>query len=279
MRHLDTMEPGGYPFDDISIKYLQEMHDDRDAFLYAIFGDSKIVRGVQLNAQSNLYSDGLISIGGKLYHFVGGAPQAKISKKTIATKRQYEDGIQKKAFVNEFYEFGTAGTDAINFSTLKRWYHNQPILKEIKYVGASVANANLPDGWFIADGTNGTDDLRSKFIVGLDSRDTDYSSIGKSGGEKKHQLSESEMPSHKHAGTITPAGTHQHGIEDGAGGDDGAGRVVAGSDYGIQDLSLAKTKNAGEHIHGVTLNDTGGDQSHENRPPFYTLLIIQFVGI
>tara|TARA_B110000285_G_scaffold212071_1_gene255308 strand:- start:1332 stop:2099 length:768 start_codon:yes stop_codon:yes gene_type:complete len=255
MKHLDIMEQGGYPFDDISINYLQQMHNERDSFIQAVFGDNKIVKGAVLNTQSNIFSDGLISVGGKLYHFVGGAPQAKISKKKIETKRQYEDGNQKKAFINEFYEFGENGTDAVDFSDLKRWYPNQPITKEIKYVGSTVTNATLPEGWFIADGANGTDDLRSKFVVGFDSRDADYNAVGEIGGSKKHNLTEQEMPSHK------------HGMENGAGGDDGAGRVVAGSDYGIQDLSKAFTK------------QTGGSQPHENRPPYYTMQIIQFVGV
>lgn len=254
MRHLDTMQEGGYPFDDVSIEFLQQMHNDRDSFLHAVFGDSKILKGIVLNVQNNTYSDGLIAVDGKLYHFVGGAPNTKISKQKIETTRQYEDGNQKKAFVNEFYEFGENGTDVIDFSTLKRWYQNQPISKEIKYVGASVTNETLPEGWFIADGSNGTDDLRSKFLVGFDTRDLDYNVVGKTGGSKKHQLTENEMPSHK------------HGMEDGAGGDDGSGRVVAGSDYGIQDLSLAFTK------------EVGGNMPHENRPPYYVMVIIQFIG-
>jgi hypothetical protein len=256
MKHLDTMEQGGYPFDDISINYLQQMHDERDSFIQAVFGDNKIVKGVVLNTQSNLFSDGLISINGKLYHFVGGSPNAKISKIRVETKRQYEDGLQKKAFINEFYQFGETGTDAVDFSSLSRWYQNQPIAKEIKYVGASVTNATLPEGGYIADGTNGTDDLRSKFIVGFDDRDADYNAIGETGGSKKHQLTEQEMPS------------HIHGMEDGAAGDGGVGRLTSGSSTdALQSAESSFTK------------ETGGDQPHENRPPYYTMLIIQFVGV
>lgn len=38
-----------------------------------------------------------------------------------------------------------------------------------------------------------------KTLVGLDSSDTDFNSIGKTGGEKTHKLTVDEMPSHKHA--------------------------------------------------------------------------------
>ena len=81
MRKLDIMQEGGYPFDDVTIAYLQQMHDDRDSFLHTVFGDYKIVKGVILNVQTNIYSDGLITVDGKMFHFVGGAPNAKISKK------------------------------------------------------------------------------------------------------------------------------------------------------------------------------------------------------
>ena len=129
MRHLDTMEQGGYPFDDISIAYLQQMHDDRDSFIHAIFGDDKILQGLIFNPATNSYSDGLITTNGKLYHFVGGASNQKISKITLETKRAYEDGNQKKAFINEFYQFGSNGADVVDFSTLKR-VKNLPELME-----------------------------------------------------------------------------------------------------------------------------------------------------
>jgi hypothetical protein len=256
MKYLDTMEPGGYPFDDVSINFLQQMHNDRDSFLNAVFGNLKIVKGIVFNSSTNRYSDGLITVNDKLYHFVGGAPQTVITKKTVETKRAYEDGLQKKAFINEFYEFGTSGSDVVDFSTLKRWYQYQPIIKEIKYVGSNVTNATLPEGWFIADGQNGTDNLKSKFIVGLDPNDVDYNAVGKTGGEKRHALTENEMPSHK------------HGLEDtGAYNDTGGGFIVAGNGGANQGLD------------GAFTDSKGGGQSHENRPPYYVMIIIQFVGI
>mgnify|MGYP000100182694 CR=1 FL=1 len=206
MKHLDEMQPGGYPFDDISIAYLQQMHNDRDSFIHSVFGDNKIVKGVVLNAQSNLYSDGLITVGGKLYHFVGGTPNATISKKIIETKRFYEDGLEKKAFINEFYEFGASGTDAIDFSELKRiknlselefdenlinkqpnwnendstkidFIRNKPILVSTKIFGKVKYNGGVPASSLSVSGN-----LSSAQILNTDGYDqrikVNFSSVG-----------------------------------------------------------------------------------------------------
>lgn len=49
--------------------------------------------------------------------------------------------------------------------------------------------------------------LKGKVCLGLDEDDTDFSEIGKSGGEKTHTLTVAEMPSHKHKLTFTSAGS------------------------------------------------------------------------
>ena len=146
MKHLDAMQEGGYPFDDVSIAYLQEMHDNRDSFLVSVFGDKKIVKGIELNTQSNLYSDGLLTVNGKLYHFVGGAPQAIISKKVIETKRTQEDGVDKKAYINEFYEFGANGTDQVNFADLIR-------VKNLHELATDETLINVQPNWVENNGT------------------------------------------------------------------------------------------------------------------------------
>jgi microcystin-dependent protein len=68
-----------------------------------------------------------------------------------------------------------------------------------------------PVGWALCDGTNGTPDLRGRFIVGYDPSDPDYNATGLTGGEKSHTLSQTEMPGHVHSvtGSTTTNGVHK----------------------------------------------------------------------
>lgn len=105
-------------------------------------------------------------------------------------------------------------------------------------------------GWGLADGVttdgiNTTDDLQSLFIVGRNPSDSNYANIGDTGGESHVTLTVNEMPSH----------THTQEWLSGSGGADGSGGNLVD---GHQNTS-----------------STGGDQPHENRPPYYTVLMIQ----
>ncbi len=65
--------------------------------------------------------------------------------------------------------------------------------------------ASIPAGWQLCDGTNGTPDLRDRFVVGARQDSGGISmtnvsgSLTKIGGEAKHILTIVEMPAHSHA--------------------------------------------------------------------------------
>lgn len=75
----------------------------------------------------------------------------------------------------------------------------------------SGSSASIPSGWFLCNGSNGTPDLRDKFVVGAGST---YA-VGATGGAttgtptiNSHTLTTSEIPSHSHgAGTLAVTGT------------------------------------------------------------------------
>ena len=61
---------------------------------------------------------------------------------------------------------------------------------------------NVPAGWALCDGTQGTPDLRNKFVLGVDQNNNNstYRTIGQGGGSltTSFTLNASQMPSHTH---------------------------------------------------------------------------------
>lgn len=149
----------------------------------------------------------------------------------------------------------------------------------------SGASSAIPTGWLLCNGTNGTPDLRDRFIVGAGSS---YA-VGATGGADSVTLTSNQIPSHTHVITATadttgahahtltdPGHTHAYTVVSGAGG------IGGGYNYGQVQTSTASATtgitmaSAGSHTHAITATaaTTGGGQSHENRPPYYALCFI-----
>jgi microcystin-dependent protein len=112
-----------------------------------------------------------------------------------------------------------------------------------------------PAGWALCDGLGGRPDLRGRFIAGYHPGDFDYNTIGKVGGAKTHLLTISEMPSHAHQLPVDGLGatTDRQSLVSSANADEGFPPSPVQPDF--------------------TANQ-GGNQPHENRPPYYTLAYI-----
>tara|TARA_B100000131_G_scaffold308791_1_gene338535 strand:- start:18 stop:1049 length:1032 start_codon:yes stop_codon:yes gene_type:complete len=111
--------------------------------------------------------------------------------------------------------------------------------------------ATIPTGFVLCDGSNGTPDLRGRFVVGHHPNNNDYD-INDTGGSESVTLTVAQMPSHKHDTTFDnkkyfPGGGSTSISFGGAGG------------YPADTFSMS---------------NEGGGQSHENRPPYYALCYI-----
>jgi len=128
--------------------------------------------------------------------------------------------------------------------------------------------ATIPKGWSLCDGSNGTPDLRNRFIVGAGST---YS-VGTTGGSNTVTLSTTQIPSHTHTASSASAGSHEHSYDHCV---TSSGVGASGSFmYGVTGPRAFDTDSAGAHTHTITVNNSGGGQSHENRPPYYALAYI-----
>jgi microcystin-dependent protein len=69
---------------------------------------------------------------------------------------------------------------------------------------------NVPTGWVLCDGSNGTPDLRDRFVVGASQNDQGVAksnvsgSLTQTGGEASHTLTIAEMPAHTHSVQVFP---------------------------------------------------------------------------
>ena len=133
---------------------------------------------------------------------------------------------------------------------------------------------DIPNGWALCDGTNNTPDLRGRFIVGAGGA---YN-LGDTGGEEQVTLTVDQMPAHMH--TIHEDGYHNHGftIYDANDLNWDGDNYNTGTDDNVGGGSQTRyTHGAGNHSHGM--NASGGNQPHENRPPYYALVFIMKLPI
>ena len=129
----------------------------------------------------------------------------------------------------------------------------------------SGSPSDVPVGWALCDGNNGTPDLRGRFILGI----SNIHLLNQIGGEENHLLTLSEMPSHNHFGVTDYSGDHQHLT-----GSITPGPHMKGGD-GYQFATANQyTGIAGNHFHNVNIGFSGGNQPHNTMPPFYALAYI-----
>ena len=61
-------------------------------------------------------------------------------------------------------------------------------------------NPNIPKGWALCNGQNGTPDLRGRFILGTGQGEgLSNRPFNEKGGEENHLLNDNEIPEHSHA--------------------------------------------------------------------------------
>jgi len=121
---------------------------------------------------------------------------------------------------------------------------------------------SIPSGWYLCDGTNGTPDLRDRFIVGAG---TTYS-VAATGGSK-----DAILVSHTHTATSTvtdPGHFHNYSVVSTSGGAGGGT-----SSYTNTASVATTTKTTGITV--ATSNTTEGvSGTNANLPPYYALAYV-----
>lgn len=300
MNNINFNQTGGFPLSTNILDAMQEAYQLFNELGEAV-GKNCILSGC--NTVGVNISDGVVVINGEILPFKG---SGNFTGATVAVRETIENKIFEDATSNpviyQRYAQLTTG-EGIPFSSLPRIKPMVELTKAAVPVGLismwSGALRNIPLGWVLCDGQNGTPDLRNRFIVGagLDNNEIDFTSkyrVGNTGGLDKVSLSLEQMPKHKHTGTTTHGGAHSHAYQDSyereindidglvLGGKTyvGTGRGNSGLGWGRDYLYWRNhtTSSSTTHSHDLVLNEVGNSEAHENRPPYYALAFIMFKG-
>ncbi|QSS96575.1 phage baseplate protein [Psychroflexus sp. ALD_RP9] len=281
------VEGGGFPGTSKTWRHIAEMIQQVADTAAASLGDNAIITGVE-NTGSTI-SNGIVVINGEIFTFQGGQAKTHVEIIQQVEQTQYlkdADGDGSGDIIDTYFERYAKLTNTaegnVALSDFKRLKTQLELSKRIHPQTVQMYFGSITDieqGWQLCDGTNGTPDLSGRFVVGLDPNDDDYNEIGKSGGSKRHTLTQAEMPQHNHSGNTNPAGNHRHQIPNDNTLTPEQVDTTNGEYGGFNNNNNpAYTDYEPSHTHSFTTNNKGSSQPHENRPPYFTLAYITYVG-
>ena len=110
--------------------------------------------------------------------------------------------------------------------------------------------SEAPGGWALCNGSNGTPDLRGRFILSSgDGSGLTNRTLSTTGGEESVTLTVEQMPSHAHGYYVPSAGWPP-------------------GDHGN------RSQNVWRSVEPAGTEPAGGNQAHNNMPPYYVLAYI-----
>lgn len=145
--------------------------------------------------------------------------------------------------------------------------------------------ATIPSGWVLCNGSNGTPDLRGRFIIGAGG---DYNPDS-TGGSATQTLISGNLPAHTHtiSGVSGTGGSHTHAVSDPGHTHaytvvSGFGALAGGSGVGLASTSTSASgtgitiNSAADHTHTFsgTTSSVGSGTAFSILPPYYALAYI-----
>lgn len=139
----------------------------------------------------------------------------------------------------------------------------------------SGQSTNIPDGWALCNGQNGTPNLTDKFIIGAGAGYT----AGATGGNKTKTLTTSNLPSHNHtfSGSLSLGSLYliaASGVEGGYGSVSGEGQASNWEATGYYKQREKLNVVGGSGSVSGSIGSTGSGAAFEIMPPYYALCFI-----
>jgi hypothetical protein len=157
----------------------------RKGTTYTATGDSSFVTHTNLNA----HVDNAKLVGGAIGEQVANSVSTDADELLI--KKGDDLFKQTKAQFTNTINSNTVNVTNLNATNCTGFV---PVGSIIMWSGTEVQASLIPNNWKLCDGTNGTPDLRNKFVVGAG----DKYDIGDTGGSESVTLTANNIPEHQH---------------------------------------------------------------------------------
>ena len=286
MNNIDFNQDGGFRLSTNVLAAVQASYSLFNALGW-IGGNLTIISGCEVTGSS--VSDGVVFINGEVFNFKGGNIGTNVIIRENITSYPFQNGTVKPVIRERYVSFGS-GTPDQNFlwADFKRLFPTKDIQafktdhdnritalegKQAFAVGMIIRydqplNIEPPDGWI--DWNPGGE--QGRVWVSRSESDSDFG-LGATGGEKTHQLTLNEMPSHSHStapfNKFAARASELGGNVSSNGGVDASN---AANELAIGGLTAANWVTASE-------KPSGGGQSHNNLQPYVAVRFIKYVGI
>ena len=275
MNNINFTAKNSFPLSTAVMGFLQDMVK-LNADFAALGGTNYILAGCADDGSGNV-SAGSIVINGEILPFEAGKKKAKITvhqkpKTLTAFGVDYPE-----ALINRTAKFSDTGEynwgDFARVETLLQLTTrlNQMITIPKGIIAMWSGNVNeLPSGWALCNGLNGSPNLSGKFIVGFDMQDESYNEIGKKGGQKEVTLEARHLPAHNHRavtdGVFNMLSARAADV-DASNTPGSIDSVTADKEYRVGGMTPGQWTQA-------EIKTVGEDKPYENRPPYYVLAYI-----
>ena len=268
-------QTGGFPLDTNNLDFLQNSFHILNT-LGNLAGDMVIISGCEITG--NTVSNGVVYVNKEVLEFRGGSLSANVFIKEEAVSGTFEDGSFKPIEITRYVTFGSSTPDkTFKWEDFKRvdnliqqGVKNADFEKRLKAletkkspipigliaIWGKPASEPIPEGW------KECTDLRGRMPLGWNPDDADFSELLKNDGEKTHQLKVQELP-------VIEGGfeTVTHMTRLGTG-------VVRGVSGGQAQIAGG----ASQWLHEQMELKFGGNQPHNNMPPYRIIKFIEFIG-
>ncbi len=212
MYTIDFTKDGGFPLEQNGLNFMQQSYIEiMQAVVWGYgcdYNKKYIIRGV--TKSGSILHSGWVVINNEILRFEGGNGSS-IGVHENKTSLKFENGTIHAVLNKKTAVISSSGTPIDQFIRLKTPIELEALINKYETPRGLIsmwsgAINNIPTGWALCNGANGTPDLRNRFIVGAGNT---YN-IGTKGGVDKVTLTENQIPAHNHSGTAHSAGSHAH---------------------------------------------------------------------